>query len=135
QFGQLSLQDRDQSFSLRFLVRILVAPLPPVRALVGDLVLDAVHECRIAVLVDFADPLMREEVPMELGPVGDAGTFRGASLPLLHRGDREVPAVRRALAFCPPAARTEQPALRSHARARASRRARPRAPARSAPRW
>src|SRR5437773_12488080 len=61
---------------------------------------------------------MREEVPMELGPVGDAGSFRGASLPLLHRGEREVPAVRRDLAFLPPAVRIDPRVLPADGHAR-----------------
>src|SRR5207247_5512539 len=73
---------------------------------------------RVAVLVDFADRLMREEVPMELGPVGDAGTFRGASLPLLHRGECEVPAVRSDLAFLPPAVRIDPRVLPADGHAR-----------------
>src|SRR5436309_13083094 len=55
---------------------------------------------------------------MELGPVGDAGTFRGASLPLLHRGEREVPAVRSDLAFLPPAVRIDPRVLPADGHAR-----------------
>src|SRR5467141_759505 len=105
--GQGSLEDVDELLRLRRLLRIFRAPFSPVRPFVGELVLDSRHERRVAVRVDFPHALVRQDVPMILGPDRDSGSRRRAPLPLFDRVEGEVPAVRRDFRLFPEAVRIE----------------------------
>src|SRR2546426_6316227 len=105
--SQCSLEDVDELLGLRGLLRIFRAPFPPVRPFVGELVLDPRHERRVAVRIDLPHALVRQEVPVILGPDRDSGSRWRAPLPLFDRAEGEVPAVRRDFRLFPEAVRIE----------------------------
>src|SRR3990170_4857247 len=87
------LENRDLFLRFGLRVGVFVAPLPPVRPFVRELVLQAIHECRVAVGVNFPDSLVCQEIPVVLRLWRCAGSRGCASLPLLDRLERELPLV------------------------------------------
>src|SRR2546425_3948278 len=112
------LEDPDNRVPFRGLVRIPAAPLPPTGPLVRDLVLHARHERVVRVRVNLPDPLVREEVPVELGAPLRPGHRGRRPLPLLDRPERELPPIRRDLTLVPEAVRVDPRVLSADGHAR-----------------
>jgi hypothetical protein len=83
------------------MIRVLRAPVPPVRPLVGDLEFDPLHGGLVGILVQLPDLLVGEDEPVVPCPDRNPRALRRFAAPRLQGREAEDPPVRGRLLLPP----------------------------------